>query len=577
MFQEKNGSFPTRDGLRLHLETDMGGVRVFTDAVGEVRFRVRIETEDTGVEARQIINEFLLHSHEVPSGVAIQGEVARHEIRDRLWVTYELHVPRNYNLEVTTQAGNIQVDDIDGRVNLVTNAGNITAGQVGSANRMTGFPAARLESLGGGHISVGNVSGDLRAVTVGGHITAGNVMGDALLTTGGGHIHAGRIVGAAQLETGGGNITVVSAGSRVTASSGGGQISFGEAAGAIQAKAAGGGIRVLHVAGPTQLDSTGGSIFLTSVENSVHATTTGTGSITAWLSPSLKFATGSQLESGQGDIIVYLPRDLRLTVQATIDSGAGHHIVTDPAMPMKVSYVTGDAGKQEHGECPLNGGGGVLHLRALDGNIQLRFVDDTHLRQQQLMTDHINQEIQMDQRLFQTLVQQSLKQSTEEMTKQLEQAQQAYEDAQRSGKDIFFGQTDPTPKATPAGNPPTPPPTPRAAPPAPPETEILWMKLGQLWFGGVPVDAEEQQKRLIHGVPPVYPDVARQAGIAGTVSLRVLIGRGGEVDRVDVLSGEQSLQQAAVSAVRQWRYRAYLLDGKAVPVLTTVNLEFRLQ
>ena len=103
------------------------------------------------------------------------------------------------------------------------------------------------------------------------------------------------------------------------------------------------------------------------------------------------------------------------------------------------------------------------------------------------------------------------------------------------------------------------------------------MKLGQLWFGGVPVDAEEQQKRLIHGVPPVYPDVARQAGIAGTVSLRVLIGRGGEVDRVDVLNGEQSLQQAAVSAVRQWRYRAYLLDGKAVPVLTTVNLEFRLQ
>jgi protein TonB len=71
--------------------------------------------------------------------------------------------------------------------------------------------------------------------------------------------------------------------------------------------------------------------------------------------------------------------------------------------------------------------------------------------------------------------------------------------------------------------------------------------------------------------------VARQAGIAGTVSLRVLIGKGGEVVKIDVLSGEQSLQQAAVNAVRQWRYRQYMLDGKPVPVLTTVNLEFRLQ
>jgi TonB family protein len=579
VFEEKSGTIVTKDGQRLHLETDIGSVRVFTDGANEVRFRVRIETEDTGAEARRIVNEFSIHSREAAGGVTIQGDVPRRELRDRLWVTYELHVPRNYNLDVNTQAGNIQVDDIDGRVSLITNGGNITAGQVGGATRLTGLPAARLESLGGGHISVRNVSGDLRAVTVGGHITTGDVMGDAVLTTGGGHIHAGKIAGVAQLETGGGNITVVSAGSRVTASSGGGQISFGQAAGAIQAKAAGGGIRVLRVAGPMQLDSSGGSIFLTDVQNSVRATTTGTGSITAWLAPSLKFNPGSQLESGQGDIIVYLPRDLHLTVQATIDSGGGHHIVTDPSMPMKVSYVTSDSGKQERGECPLNGGGEVLHLRALDGNIQLRFADEFHLRQQKLMTQHIQQDIEIDQRLFQTLVQQSVQQSVEEMKNQVQQAQKAYEAAQQSDGNYLYVQQDPTPKATQVRNPPTVPPgtRPTPAPPAPPETEILWMKLGELWWGGVPVDAGEQQKRLIRGVPPVYPDVARQAGIAGTVSLRVLIGKGGDVVKIDVLSGEQSLQQAAVNAVRQWRYRQYMLDGKPVPVLTTVNLEFRLQ
>ncbi len=578
-FEEKSGTMTTRDGLRLHLETDLGNVRIFTDAVSEIRYRVRIETEDTGAESRQLISEFKLRAHESPAGATIEGDVARREVRDRLWVTYELHVPRNYNIDVSTGAGNIQVDDIEGRVSLITHGGNITAGQVGGTTRMTGILAARLESLGGGHISVRNVSGDLRAVTVGGHITVGNVLGDAVLTTGGGHIHAGSIGGVAQLETGGGNISVERAGARVTASSGGGQISFGEAAGAIQAHTAGGGIRVLRVAGPMQLDSSGGSIFLTRVENSVRATTTGTGSITAWLSPTLRVTSGSQLESGQGDVIVYVPREMRVTIQATIESGAGHHIVSDPSMPMKVAYITGDSGKQVRGECAVNGGGEVLHLRALDGNIQLRVADDFHLRQQELLRQNILQQLQIDDRLFQTLVQQSVQQSAEVVKKQMRQAEEALQAAQQSENSYVYVQSGQAPKAMTAGTPPTFPPGPRAVPaaPPPPETEVLWMKLGEFWWGGVPVDAAEQQKRLERGVPPVYPDMARQAGIAGTISMRVLIGKGGEVDRVDVLSGEPSLQQAAINAVRQWRYRPYILDGKAVPVLTTVNLEFRLQ
>jgi len=48
------------------------------------------------------------------------------------------------------------------------------------------------------------------------------------------------------------------------------------------------------------------------------------------------------------------------------------------------------------------------------------------------------------------------------------------------------------------------------------------------------------------------------------------------VEKVDVLSGEQALQSAAVDAVRRWRYQPYLLEDKPVPVVTVVNLEFRL-
>jgi protein TonB len=103
------------------------------------------------------------------------------------------------------------------------------------------------------------------------------------------------------------------------------------------------------------------------------------------------------------------------------------------------------------------------------------------------------------------------------------------------------------------------------------------MKLGEIWWGGVRVDSAEQQKRLVREVRPVYPDVAHNAGIEGTVSMRVLIGKDGMVERVDVASGEQALQDAAINAVRQWRYKPLLLDGKPVPVVTVVNLEFKLQ
>jgi len=59
--------------------------------------------------------------------------------------------------------------------------------------------------------------------------------------------------------------------------------------------------------------------------------------------------------------------------------------------------------------------------------------------------------------------------------------------------------------------------------------------------------------------------------------MRVLINKDGAVEKVEVLSGEQALLQAATSAVRQWRYRPFVLDGNAAPVVTIVNLKFQIQ
>jgi protein TonB len=91
------------------------------------------------------------------------------------------------------------------------------------------------------------------------------------------------------------------------------------------------------------------------------------------------------------------------------------------------------------------------------------------------------------------------------------------------------------------------------------------------------VDPLEQEARRVKEVKPVYPDIARQAGIEGIVSMRVVINKDGGVDNVEVLSGEQALRQSALNAVRQWRYKPLVLNGNPVPVVTEINLKFQIQ
>ena len=81
---------------------------------------------------------------------------------------------------------------------------------------------------------------------------------------------------------------------------------------------------------------------------------------------------------------------------------------------------------------------------------------------------------------------------------------------------------------------------------------------------------------LLNKVVPAYPAPARALHLAGTVELQATISRTGTIENLRVVSGPALLQQAAVDAVRQWRYKPYLLNGEPVEVETTINVEFRL-
>lgn len=81
---------------------------------------------------------------------------------------------------------------------------------------------------------------------------------------------------------------------------------------------------------------------------------------------------------------------------------------------------------------------------------------------------------------------------------------------------------------------------------------------------------------LIYRVQPIYPTLARSARIQGQVLLRAIISRTGTIENLQTISGHPMLVGAAVDAVRQWRYRPYILNGEPVEVETQVTVNFSL-
>jgi periplasmic protein TonB len=84
------------------------------------------------------------------------------------------------------------------------------------------------------------------------------------------------------------------------------------------------------------------------------------------------------------------------------------------------------------------------------------------------------------------------------------------------------------------------------------------------------------QGLLIKRVEPQYPDDAKQARIQGMVVLQALIDKNGDVEKLTLVSGHPTLAPAAIEAVKQWKYKPYLLNGEPVAMETQVLVSFRL-
>ena len=87
---------------------------------------------------------------------------------------------------------------------------------------------------------------------------------------------------------------------------------------------------------------------------------------------------------------------------------------------------------------------------------------------------------------------------------------------------------------------------------------------------------EAAEGSAVHRVEPDYPEQARQQQIEGPVVLDVRVSRDGSVQEVKLLSGQLLLADAAIAAVKQWRFRPRKVNGQPVEMETRVTLNFRL-
>ena len=105
----------------------------------------------------------------------------------------------------------------------------------------------------------------------------------------------------------------------------------------------------------------------------------------------------------------------------------------------------------------------------------------------------------------------------------------------------------------------------------------VWKRMADREIPGIKFSEEsfvaEARSKQVRTIPPRYPEGARRQHLSGSVILSVLIDGSGHVKQVDVVSGQQPLADAAVQAVKQWRYKPYVINGKAfdVELQTSVN------
>ena len=321
-------TFPVVSGGKLTIDADCGGIDVQSTADDIVSVRIQraaqIKVNRRAAEILKNLDVQIAHEGpDVKIEAKFTGSAKRWQKRKNdLDVQFDILVPRHYNLDLKTACDDISVANMTGDVNVETFSAGL-----------------RLQ----------NITGRIDARTSVGNIELKAFDGDALLQTKGGNITLAAGTGDVKAKTSGGNVQAINVVGAVNAQTSGGHVTLRECKGGAELKTAGGSIEVEND-GPVLAKTSGGSIRCQLQETTI--------------SQNLLL----DLETMGGSVNVSLAPDIAATVEAKVLGGS---VTTEFPVTAEASGTV----NPDQLQGTINGGGPLLKLRAVGGNVILRNIE----------------------------------------------------------------------------------------------------------------------------------------------------------------------------------------------------------
>lgn len=390
----------TSDGFRATrtetFDVQPGGVFTINRVVGSITVSAwdqnRVEVTETirldgasRQDAQAYVQRFQSTIEQTGNSVSVRGPESN---RSGSWRrnarhVFDVRVPQQLNVDVSTAGGSIDIEGPEGRV-----AGRTSGGPI-NVKRVTGEVSVRTA---GGSLNLTDITGPVDGNTSGGSINAERVTGRLLVRTSGGSLNIAAIGGNVQAETSGGSVSIeevegrvmirTSGGSMnlraitsdVRAETSGGDIQLEEIGGSAEARTSGGDIEGRTLRGPVEATTSAGDIELEDVRAGVDARTS-VGDIEVEMTIEdfdANYAT--RLAASHGDITITLPSNLPASIDAIAQTTGPNWDRDDILSDFPLSRTTpDDAGANLlRSAGAINGGGPSIEMRTRGGSIEIR-------------------------------------------------------------------------------------------------------------------------------------------------------------------------------------------------------------
>jgi len=363
--------FDVKPGQELFVDVNTGG-SIYIKGWDQDKVLVRVEID--GRDWENVDVEF----KETKSGIEIYSEFIRKRRNSRVDIEFEIRTPKKFDLDLKTNGGEIEIENIEGEIygktmggsldlenlkgdiELTTMGGNIDGSQLdgqlylktmGGNVRLSDSKADGKVITMGGNIRLAGVDGDIESSTMGGNVIYGdaalsgksNVNEVVQISTKGGNIHVDDAPAGADVRTLGGDITIKSAGKFVKAKTNGGDIEIVEVDGAVDAVTNGGDVTVRMTGDPSEGNR------------------------------------DVEISSNGGDIELVLPEGISAVFDIELAVTKRHHddckIISDFDIKVEESddwdYFHGTPRKHTYGTGSVNGGENKIHIETINGDIKI--------------------------------------------------------------------------------------------------------------------------------------------------------------------------------------------------------------